>query len=67
VSTVDPLIVPPRYALTRERVRHVGDPVALVVTESRDLARDAAEQIASITIRSIPWSVLRRPCSLARR
>jgi carbon-monoxide dehydrogenase large subunit len=46
VSTVDPLIVPPRYALARERVRHVGDPVALVVAESRDLARDAAEQIA---------------------
>ena len=67
VSTVDPLIVPPRYALARERVRHVGDPVALVVAESRDLARDAAEQIVSNTIRSIPWSVLRRPCSLARR
>jgi carbon-monoxide dehydrogenase large subunit len=46
VSTVNPLIVPPRYALARERVRHVGDPVALVIAESRDLARDAAEQIA---------------------
>src|SRR5260370_22239568 len=46
VSTVDPMIVPPRYALARGRVRHVGDPVALVVAETRDLARDAAEQIA---------------------
>jgi carbon-monoxide dehydrogenase large subunit len=46
VSTVDPMIVPPRYALARERVRHVGDPVALVVAETRDLARDAAERIA---------------------
>jgi aerobic carbon-monoxide dehydrogenase large subunit len=46
VSTVDPMIVPPRYALARARVRHVGDPVALVVAESRDLARDAAERIA---------------------
>jgi aerobic carbon-monoxide dehydrogenase large subunit len=46
VSTVDPMIVPPRYALARGRVRHVGDPVALVVAESRDRARDAAERIA---------------------
>jgi carbon-monoxide dehydrogenase large subunit len=46
VSTVDPMIVPPRYALARGRVRHVGDPVALVVAESRDQARDAAERIA---------------------
>jgi aerobic carbon-monoxide dehydrogenase large subunit len=45
VSTVDPMIVPPRYALARRRVRHVGDPVALIVAESRDLARDAAERI----------------------
>ena len=46
VSTVDPMIVPPRFALARGRVRHVGDPVALVVAESRDQARDAAERIA---------------------
>jgi carbon-monoxide dehydrogenase large subunit len=45
VNTVDPLIVPPRYALAQARVRHVGDPVALIVAESRDLARDAAERI----------------------
>ena len=46
VSTVSPMIVPPRYALAHGRVRHVGDPVALVVAESRDQARDAAERIA---------------------
>ncbi len=46
VSTVDPMIVPPRFALARGRVRHVGDPVALVVAETRDLAREAAERIA---------------------
>jgi carbon-monoxide dehydrogenase large subunit len=46
VSTVDPMIVPPRYALARGRVRHVGDPVALVVAQTRDQARDAAERIA---------------------
>ena len=27
------------------RVRHVGDPVALIVAETGDQARDAAEQI----------------------
>src|SRR3984893_13215901 len=46
VNTVDPIVVPPRYALARERVRHVGDPVALVVAETGDLARDAAELVA---------------------
>src|SRR5438445_2376776 len=46
VNTIDPLIVPPRYTLARGRVRHVGDPVALVIAETRDLARDAAERIA---------------------
>ncbi len=40
------MIVPPRYALARGRVRHVGDPVALVAAESRHQARDAAERIA---------------------
>jgi aerobic carbon-monoxide dehydrogenase large subunit len=46
VSTVDPMIVPPRYALARGLVRHVGDPVALVVAETRNQAHDAAERIA---------------------
>src|SRR5260370_12287112 len=46
VNTVDPIIVPPRHALARGRVRHVGDPVALVIAETRDLARDAADRIA---------------------
>jgi carbon-monoxide dehydrogenase large subunit len=35
----------PRPILAKERVRHVGDPVALVVADSLDAARDAAEQI----------------------
>ena len=46
IATVDPLIVPPRYALARGRVRHAGDPVAFVVAESREQARDAAERVA---------------------
>ena len=45
VASVDPMIVPPRHALARGRVRHVGDPVAFVVAETRELARDAAELI----------------------
>jgi len=45
-KTVGRLIVPPRFALAAERVRHVGDPVAFVVAETRNAARDAAELIA---------------------
>src|SRR3989440_1266409 len=37
--------MPPRPPLVRERGRHVGDAVALVVAESAALARDAADQI----------------------
>jgi len=40
------LIVPFRPALARDRVRHVGQPVALVVAESVALALDAAERVA---------------------
>ena len=36
---------PPHAVLCRERVRHVGDPVAFVVAESRAQAQDAAEAI----------------------
>lgn len=46
VKTVEPLIVPPRFPLARGFVRHVGDAVALVVADSREVARDACEQIA---------------------
>lgn len=38
--------VPPRHALAVDRVRHVGEAVALVVAESLDQAKDAAELIA---------------------
>jgi carbon-monoxide dehydrogenase large subunit len=36
----------PRPALVRERVRHVGDPVALVVAGTPEAAADAAELVA---------------------
>jgi carbon-monoxide dehydrogenase large subunit len=39
------LYTPPYDALATDRVRHVGDPVALVVAESRYVAEDAAELI----------------------
>src|SRR6266446_1872300 len=38
-------IMPPYPAIKRERVRHVGDTVAMVVAESVTAARDAAELI----------------------
>ena len=40
------LVVPHRPALAGDMVRHVGDPVALVVAESEAIARDAAERVA---------------------
>jgi aerobic carbon-monoxide dehydrogenase large subunit len=46
VVTVGPMMVPPRPALANGRVRHVGDPVAFVVAETKAAARDAAEQVA---------------------
>ena len=45
VASVAPMIVPPRPALARDRVRFTGDPVAFVVAETAACARDAAEQI----------------------
>ncbi|MBI2217301.1 MAG: xanthine dehydrogenase family protein molybdopterin-binding subunit [Candidatus Rokubacteria bacterium] len=41
-----PAFATPRAALARDRVRHVGDPVALVVAETREEAADAAELVA---------------------
>jgi carbon-monoxide dehydrogenase large subunit len=41
-----PAFATPRPALARDRVRHTGDPVALVVADMRERAVDAAEQVA---------------------
>jgi aerobic carbon-monoxide dehydrogenase large subunit len=38
-----PMAEPPRWALARGTVRHVGEPVALVVAETLSHARDAAD------------------------
>lgn len=52
VASVAPMIVPPRFALAAERARHVGDPVAFVVAETRVAARDAAELVV------VDWDIL---------
>ncbi len=40
-----PMRTPPRPALPTDRVRHVGEAVAMVVGETADAARDAAERV----------------------
>ncbi len=52
VASIAPMIVPPRFALASDQARHVGDPVAFVVAETRTAARDAAELVA------VDWQVL---------
>ncbi len=41
-----PMYRPPRPAITRDRVRHVGQIVAMVVAQTLDQAKDSAERIA---------------------
>ena len=53
VATVAPMIVPPRRALARDRVRHIGDPVAFVVADTVQQARDAAERV-DVAYRPLP-------------
>ena len=45
IAMAKPLIVPPCHALAREAVRYVGEPVAFVVADSMQAARDAAESV----------------------
>ncbi len=40
-----PMKAPPRPALARSKVRHVGDPVAFIVAETIDAARQAADNL----------------------
>ena len=39
------IVMPPRPVLQSDRVRYVGDPVAFIIAESINLAKDAAELI----------------------
>ena len=45
IPMAQPLIVPPCHALARDAVRYVGEPIAFVVAESAESARDAAEAV----------------------
>lgn len=56
IPMAKPLIVPPYHALAREAVRYVGEPIAFVVAESAETARDAAEAIVvDRCSRSLRW------------
>ena len=48
-----PMLEPKHPVLAEGKVRHVGDPIAVVVAETRDQARDAAEAVA-IEIEELP-------------
>jgi carbon-monoxide dehydrogenase large subunit len=48
-----PMFAPQRPALVVDRVRYVGDPVAMVIAESLDMARDAAECVG-VEYRPLP-------------
>jgi len=41
-----PMAEPPRFALARDIVRHVGEPVAIVIADTLTAAQDAAELVA---------------------
>jgi carbon-monoxide dehydrogenase large subunit len=45
IPMATPLVVPPCHALARDIVRYVGEPVAFVVADSAQAARDAAEAV----------------------
>src|SRR5882757_41431 len=45
IPMTSPLVVPPCHALARDVVRYVGEPIAFVVAESAESARDAAEAV----------------------
>jgi carbon-monoxide dehydrogenase large subunit len=55
-----PMALPPRPPLTADRARYVGDPVALVLAETRAAAEDAAEAVA------IEWDVRDAVTDIAR-
>ncbi len=40
-----PMAEPPRWALSRDRVRHVGEALTAVVAETREQAQEAAEKV----------------------
>ncbi|MCA3281053.1 MAG: xanthine dehydrogenase family protein molybdopterin-binding subunit, partial [Roseomonas sp.] len=53
VASVSPMVVPPRPVLANDRVRHLGEAVALIIATSAAAARDAAEAI-EISYETLP-------------
>ncbi len=53
LAAVDSLLPCPQYPLAREQVRYVGEPVAVILAESRALAEDAAE-LAEVDYEPLP-------------
>src|SRR5687768_3749042 len=51
-GVVQDLAMVPHMPLTSDVAKHVGDPVAVVIADSRDAATDAAEKVA------VDWEVL---------
>ena len=51
-----PLVVAERYALARDKVRYVGDPVALVLAET-EMAAQAAAELVVVDYETLPVSV----------
>src|SRR5262249_38122929 len=49
-----PVFIGPQPPLPFDKVRHVGEAVALVVAETASLAQDAAERVA-VDYRELPW------------
>ena len=47
------MITPKRIAIAKDKVRHVGDPVAVVIAESVELAKNASEMIV-VDIEELP-------------
>lgn len=52
-----PMLRPPRPALTKDRVRYVGQPVAMVIAQSVTEAKDAAEAVV-VTYKELPANTI---------
>ena len=59
-----PMAEPPRWALARGRVRHVGEPVAAVLAETQAAADDAAE-LVEVRYRELPAAIGSRDAIMA--
>jgi aerobic carbon-monoxide dehydrogenase large subunit len=60
-----PRAEPPRWALARERVRHIGEAVAIAIAQTREQALDAAELVV-IDYESLPAGVDARAATAAQ-